>query len=228
MMKSEVKSESTAITRRKKNMAAKVAALLEGELDPEWRARLELAKKSIAGDEAAISSLMLSMRDEPASLEEPTLTIGQQLADPVEIARKALLKAVYGDVKALQDLGRWQMEKLMHEIVGPNPSPLERLSAERIVFCWQQLFHYEKLYAAQMNKDPHDSLSFQREEFYQKRVARAQRSYEAAIKTLAQVRRLQLPTMQINIADKQINVGNGQTMASAAQVNTMVGMAGEE
>ena len=233
-MKSETNYENTKRSSRHEDMAAKLAMMLEGELDLEWRDRIELMQKGVAGGEAAmeeaIKTVMLSMADaeETTSTGGKALTLGQQFGDPVELARKALLKAVYGDVEAIQELGRRQMDKLMHELAGPNPSPLERLSAERIAFCGQQLFHYEKMYAERMNKAPNDSLGIQKEEFYQKRVARAQRNYEAAIKTLAQVRRLQLPTVQVNIADKQINVGNGQIRANEAQVNVLAVSEDEE
>lgn len=233
-MKSEIKHENTKKLLRHEDMAAKLAAMLEGDLEPEWRDRIKLMQKGIAGGEAAMEGAMKTVMLSVADMEgttstgEKELTIGQRFANPVELARKALLKAVYGDVEAIQELGRRQMEKLMQEVAGPSPSPLERLCAERIAFCGQQLFHYEKLYAGRMNKEPYDGLSIQKEEFYQKRVARAQRNYEAAIKTLAQVRRLQLPTMQFNIADKQINVGNGQIKASEAQVNVLADATGEE
>ncbi len=233
-MKNEMSSEEVRNKRRREDFYAKITLSLEGDVDPQYRSLLEMAQQGLVGDDAAMEEAMNAMMLPMADMEGTTftgkkkLTIGQQFADPVELARKALLKAVYGDVEAIQELGRRQMDKLMQEVAGPNPSPLERLCAERIAFCGQQLFHYEKMYADRMNKDPYNSLGIQKEEFYQKRVARAQRNYEAAIKTLAQVRRLQLPTMQFNIADKQINVGNGQIKAGEAQVNVLVDTAGEE
>ncbi len=49
-------------------------------------------------------------------------------------------------------------------------------------------------------------LSQANDTFHQQRIERAQRRYLAAIKALAQVRKLGVPAVQVNIGDKQINV----------------------
>jgi hypothetical protein len=43
-------------------------------------------------------------------------------------------------------------------------------------------------------------------EFFERRVTQCQKRYLASIKTLAQVRRLMRPLIQVNIAEKQANV----------------------
>ena len=43
-------------------------------------------------------------------------------------------------------------------------------------------------------------------QFYQRRLSLAQSRYLSAIRTLAQVRRLQVPAVQVNIAREQLNV----------------------
>ncbi len=47
------------------------------------------------------------------------------------------------------------------------------------------------------------SISFELSEYHQRRCERAQRRYLAAIKSLAQVRRLIIPMVQVNIARQQ-------------------------
>lgn len=42
---------------------------------------------------------------------------------------------------------------------------------------------------------------------YEERFDKAHKRYVASIKALAQVRKLQLPNVQVNIAEKQVNVG---------------------
>jgi len=211
-------------------MAGKLAQLLqEDNLPAEWREGLELTMKAIAGDEEAMGAAVLSL----ANVEgiTPTggtaLTIGQELTDPVELARQALLKAVYGDFKAYQELGRRRLDGIERDMAGPDPSPLERVLAQQAAICWMQLYHYEQKYAARLNIQPQNTFDLQKEEFYHKRVARAQRRLESAIKTLAQVWRLQLPTVQVNIADKQVNVGNGQVKIGEAQVNVLADTAAD-
>ena len=44
--------------------------------------------------------------------------------------------------------------------------------------------------------------------YYQKSIDRAHRRYLSAIKTLATVRKLALPVLQVNIAKKQVNVAS--------------------
>lgn len=214
---------------RNEEMTEVYTQLLQEENIPaEWRGGIELLVKGLAGDEAALNAGILSLAD--ISKEDLTsivpsgemeLTIGQKMTDPMELARQALLKAVYGDSDTMQELGRRRLDATERDMAGPNPSPLERVLAQQATICWMQLYFFEKKYAARLNVQPQNSLGFQQEEFYQKRVARAQRRLESAIKTLAQVRRLQLPTVQVNIADKQVNVGNGQVRVAEAQVNVL-------
>jgi hypothetical protein len=43
-------------------------------------------------------------------------------------------------------------------------------------------------------------------EFHQRRVERAQRRYLSAVKALAQMRRPQVPAVEVNIGDRQVDV----------------------
>jgi len=56
--------------------------------------------------------------------------------------------------------------------------------------------------------------AFVESEFYQRRQDRAQKRYLSAIRTLALVRKLALPVLQVNIARKQVNVGQAQVIAT--------------
>ena len=51
-----------------------------------------------------------------------------------------------------------------------------------------------------------DGLDSFEDECHQKRVERAQRRHLAAVKTLAGVKKLGMPVVQVNIGEKQINV----------------------
>jgi hypothetical protein len=91
------------------------------------------------------------------------------------------------------------------EVAGDNPSPLERLLAERVVATWLEVQLFEGLYAVGMK----DGTSIQ-DDHRQKRLDRAHRRHLSAIRTLAQIRKLG-PAMQINIAEKQINTAGTTT-----------------
>jgi hypothetical protein len=88
------------------------------------------------------------------------------------------------------------------ELLGPQPSPLERLLLERVVAC-----HLQVQFADQQ------ATGFERAggrfvygEYWQRQQERAQRRYLAALRTQVQVRRLLIPAVQVNIAENQVNV----------------------
>jgi hypothetical protein len=88
------------------------------------------------------------------------------------------------------------------ELAGPQPSPLERLLVERIAMCWLHLSYAEALYAQNIQV-----LSCQQAEHYERRLSKAQARYLSAIRTLAQVRRLGVPAVQVNIGQQQVIAG---------------------
>jgi hypothetical protein len=69
------------------------------------------------------------------------------------------------------------------------------------VLCWLHLHYVENIYVQGMHE-----LSITQATFHQRRLSLAQSRYLAAIRTLAQVRRLQAPNVQVNIAEQQLNV----------------------
>jgi hypothetical protein len=95
---------------------------------------------------------------------------------------------------------RQKLEVMRGELTGPNPSPLERLLAERIATCWLHVYQLETTYASK------DSMSLDLAMHFQRCIDRAHKRYLTAIKTLATVRKLALPVLQVNIAKKQVNV----------------------
>jgi hypothetical protein len=80
---------------------------------------------------------------------------------------------------------------------------------ERVAGCWLQVHYFDVIYAQNMTK-----LTGEQSEYYQRRQDRAHKRYLAAIKTLAQVRRLLFPAVQVNIGAQQVNKvevsGDGQ------------------
>ncbi len=64
-------------------------------------------------------------------------------------------------------------------------------------------------YAETISMQNGSEMSLRQAEFHQKRISMAQNRYLAAIRTLAQVRRLGVPVVQVNIAEQQVNVAEG-------------------
>ena len=71
---------------------------------------------------------------------------------------------------------------------------------ERAVACWLQVQDADVRYA--QAKD----VSLKWYEYYQRRMNHSHKRYLSALKTLALVRKLAVPVLQVNIAKKQINV----------------------
>jgi hypothetical protein len=77
---------------------------------------------------------------------------------------------------------------------------LETLLIGRVVTCWLQL-HYWDVLAAQSTES-----TLRQRDYLQRSQERAQRQYLSAIRSLAAVRRLLLPAVQVNIGAQQVNV----------------------
>jgi len=105
---------------------------------------------------------------------------------------------IFGDNLAFRDCLVRRAQEIRNQAAGPQPTPLEKLLAERIGVCWIQLQHAE--YHASWDG------TIEQADFRQRRLDRAHRRYLSAIKALAVIRRIQLPVMQINIGEKQVNL----------------------
>ena len=125
------------------------------------------------------------------------------LSDLPGRASKAMTSAVMGKDRLLtQEALRRKAAALTQELAGIQPTPLERVLVDRIVLCWLHLHLAEVSYAEQMQ-----DLSITQAAFHEHRITAAHNRYLAAMRTLAQVRRLQTPNVQVvNIGGQQLNV----------------------
>jgi hypothetical protein len=152
----------------------------------------QLLDRAQAGDNSVLARLRAILAD-PAAVD----ALGGDLARDAQA--HLVIKCACKDLMVRESLLR-KLELLRAEVAGPSPYPLERLLAERIVSCWLHLHYLEVVYHAK------DGMSLDLGEYYQRNIYRAQKNYLAAIKTLASVRKLALPALQVNIARKQVNV----------------------
>ena len=120
-------------------------------------------------------------------------------------ARESRLKQILGDKAQGTALAiRKKMQDIVKQVAGDKPTPLERLLAERVAMCWLDVQDHELRYSMLEN----DTLT--KYEWRSRMLDRAHHRYLAAIKALATVRKLSVPVLQVNIAEKQINtVGAG-------------------
>jgi hypothetical protein len=115
-------------------------------------------------------------------------------------AERILIEKFSGKDLTVKEGVRRKLESLRAELGGPSPTPLERLLVERIALCWLHLHHLEVVYGSK------ESMTLDLGVYFQKCIDRAHRRYLSSIKTLAVVRKLAIPVLQVNIAKKQVNV----------------------
>ncbi len=94
----------------------------------------------------------------------------------------------------------WQ--ELPKQLAHPNDGPLERLLVQQVVLCWLQMGYIEYQYNSLL---PQGDTTLPSANFWERRLSAAQRRYLRAIETLARVRRLNLPAVQVNIGAQQVN-----------------------
>jgi len=117
-------------------------------------------------------------------------------------AEKSMLGA-YGRTDVLgKQMDARRLALLRRELAGPNPTPLEVLLVERIALCWHHLHMCETVVAQNAG-----TMNLGQAAYQDKRLNSAHKRYLGAIKALAQVRKLQLPNVQVNIGEKQVNIG---------------------
>jgi hypothetical protein len=152
-----------------------------------------LLKRTQAGDQSAVP-VVRKLLQNPALIP----VFGGHLAEQVIDSFSA---AMGGKDVGFREAVRRKLELMRSELLGENPTPVERLLVERVVACWLQVQDAE-LRTAQGQKD----FTFKQAEFHQRRMDATNRRFLAAIKTLALVRKLAVPALQINLAKKQVNV----------------------
>jgi hypothetical protein len=153
---------------------------------------LVLAQRAQKGDKTALPALRELLKD-PALVD----ALGGDLA---RLAQQTLVDKFTGQNLLFQETLRCKLDLLRAELSGSNPTPLERLLVERVISCWLYLHHVE------MRCCPKESTSLAVGSYLERSLSAAQKRYLAAIKTLALVRKLAVPVLQVNIARKQVNV----------------------
>jgi hypothetical protein len=164
-----------------------------GEQEPsETKDRLnQLLKRASSGDESTVPVLR-------EVLKLPFIV--ELLGNLATRAKDTLIDKFAGkDLAAREGVSR-KLECLRDEHSGATPTPLERLLVDRVVACWLHLHYLEVTYAYK------EDMNLKVAMHYQRSIDCAQKRYLSAMKTLALVRKLALPVVQVNIAKEQINV----------------------
>ena len=172
------------------------------ELADGTRARVReleaLSKRAEGGDEEARKELRRAIRESGPE-------VVARCSDIARTYRKFLAKTASGKDPLVEEAFVRQAELLAVEVAGENPSPLEVLLAQRIASLWALTELQEALMSAYYGghtKNIPPSYLLQMAKLQES----AGRRYLAAIKALAQVRKLQVGTPAA-VFNTQINLG---------------------
>ena len=120
------------------------------------------------------------------------------LAHQVE---KVWMNALSGQDLMSKEIIDREVEGLRSQLLGPQPTPLEKLLVDRICVCWLALQHTE-LHAARRFNERAVVLTPSEEH----RLDKVHHRFLSAIRELARVRKLLQPTTNL-----QVNIGTHQT-----------------
>lgn len=96
-------------------------------------------------------------------------------------------------------------DRLRIDLARPGDGELERLLVAQVALSWLKLAVTEYQHSHFLLNG---GETIHKCDFWERRLSSAQRRYLRACETLARVRRLQLPAVQVNIAEQQVNQVN--------------------
>ena len=88
------------------------------------------------------------------------------------------------------------------ELARPDDGALEALIIRQIVGAWVRLAYTEYAYNGALVAG---NQTLKQADFWERRLTAAERRYLRTCETLARVRRLKVPAVQVNIAERQLN-----------------------
>lgn len=161
--------------------------------DEELQRLLARAKK---GDKSTIPALRKLLM-EPKWVDN----FGGDLARETE---RYLVTTAAGENLPFKEALSRRLELMREELAGDNPTPLEKLLVERVALCWLTLHDVEMRWAQSRN-----NLTINQANHWQRRIDHSNKRYLTAIRTLALIRKLAVPVLQVNIAKRQTNIAAG-------------------
>jgi hypothetical protein len=146
-------------------------------------------------------------KDDPAALETLERSFsashswwGYLGGDMARHAEECLVRASttskFGRLMVLRTL-----ERTCNDLAGPRPTPLVRLAARNVAYCSLEADLAHRSSAAHLEKGNLPPEAIQRWQ------DRADGRFRKALKIAADLQRLQLPTVQVNVGGQQVNIG---------------------
>lgn len=169
-----------------------------------------LCRKAEHGDRAAAERVKAEFDAKPSLWS---------IYDLGRAAERTLIQCAAGNNEMLKEGIHRRLNEIRREVGGPHHSPLEALLAERIALCWLQVTYAEAREAQGLK----ETMTLAQSEHQQRRTDRAHKRLHAAVKSLALVRRLGLPAVQVNIAaegGKQVNIAQAMVPSPGSETAT--------
>ena len=116
----------------------------------------------------------------------------REAGDLARVTESLWLQQIAGDNLFFKEAVSRQAKALRRELLGDAPTPLERLLVDRVVCTWMGLHYAESKHAGTMQEQ-----TFQQGEYYQDRIVRYQRMHLAAVRALAQLRRVAITVARV-------------------------------
>ena len=126
-----------------------------------------IIRKAEKGDAPALAEVR-GMFDRPGTAD----MLGGNIARE---ALRLLVKTATGGNPVIKEATERKFDELRAELLGPNPTALERLLVERVVATWYHLHYVEALFGGR------ESTTLTLGLYYQKSMTAAQKRYLAAI-----------------------------------------------
>lgn len=158
----------------------------------------DLIRRGESGDSEAFGELTYLHQDIDDTVIDPG-----DLGARADHALIALATTTLTDYAALVRY----LEQMRTELDGPAPSPIERRLVDCVATCWLQLSYLEERWARALKGD-----SVATQQHLERLLDGAHRRHLMTLKSLAQVRRLTVPVVQLNMANQQVNLVAGSTV----------------
>ncbi len=154
-----------------------------------------IVKRAASGDRGCLSDVRVLLADPERRADFRT-----GCRSSSEWLRRSLIKKSAGKNIIAQEGVAQELDGVRRELEGPNPTPIERVLSELASFCWHIVNLYECAYANA------SGWNISQADLQHRKIDKAHARFLSAHRTLAQVRKLALPTLQVNIAKNQVNV----------------------
>jgi hypothetical protein len=154
-----------------------------------------IVKRAASGDRGCLPDVRALLADPECGADFRTGG-----GSSAEWLRQSLIKSSAGKNVLTRECITQELDRVRRELEGPNPTPIERLLAERASLCWHIVNQYENTYANA------SGWNISQADLQHRKIDKAHARFLTAVRTLAQVRKLALPTLQVNIARNQVNV----------------------